>query len=59
MVGTHEIVLSDEVRNLGFILDSNLTMKQHVIKICLTASYELNASVPSVGTSQKMQQNNW
>ena len=29
------------VRNLGFILDSNLTMKQHVIKICQTAYYEL------------------
>ena len=41
MVGTHEIVFSDKVRNLGFILDSNLTMKQHVIKICQTAYYEL------------------
>ena len=41
MVGTHEIVFSDKVRNLGFIFDSNLTMKQHVIKICQTAYYEL------------------
>ena len=41
MVGTHEIVFSDKVRNLGFILDSNLTMKQHVIKIYQTAYYEL------------------
>ena len=41
MVGTHEIVFSDKVRNLGFILDSKLTMKQHVIKICQTAYYEL------------------
>ena len=40
MVGTHEILFSDKVRNLGFILDSNLTMKQHVIKICQTAYYE-------------------
>ena len=41
MVGTHEIVFSDNVRiNLGFILDSNLTLKQH-IKICQTACYEL------------------
>ena len=40
IVGAHEIVFSDEVRNLGFILDSNLTMKQHVIKICQTACYE-------------------
>ena len=36
-----QIVFSDKVRNLGFILDSNLTMKQHVIKICQTAYYEL------------------
>ena len=41
MVSTHEIVFSDKVRNLGFILDSNLTMKQQVIKICQTAYYEL------------------
>ena len=41
MVCTHEILFSDKVRNLGFILDSILTMKQHVIKICQTAYYEL------------------
>ena len=41
MVGTHEIVFSDKVRNSGFILDSNFTMKQHVIEICQTAYYEL------------------
>ena len=41
MVGTHETVFSDKVRNLEFILDSNITMKQHVIKICQTACYEL------------------
>ena len=41
MVGTHEIVFSDKVRNLGFIRDSNFTMKQHVIKTCQTAYYEL------------------
>ena len=43
MVGTHEILFSDKARNLtvGFILDSNLTMKQHVTKICQTACYEL------------------
>ena len=40
MVGTHEIVFSDKVRNLGFILDSDLTLKQH-IKICQTAYYEI------------------
>ena len=41
MVGTHEIMFSNKVRNLGFILDSNLTMEQHVIKTCQTAYYEL------------------
>ena len=41
MVSTHEILFSDKVRNLVFILDSNLTMKQHVIKTCQTAYYEL------------------
>ena len=43
MVSTHEILFSDKVSNLGFILDSksNLTVKQHVIKICQTAYYEL------------------
>ena len=41
MVSTHEILFSDKVRNLGFILASNLTMKQHIIKICQTAYYEL------------------
>ena len=28
-------------RNLGFILDSKLSMKKHVIKICQTAYFEL------------------
>ena len=41
MIGTLETVFSDKLRNLGFIFDSNLTMKQHVIKICQTAYYEL------------------
>ena len=41
VVGTHEITFPDKVRNLGFILDSNPTMKQHVIQICQTAYYEL------------------
>ena len=41
MIVTHEIVFSDKVRNLGFIRDSNFTVKQHVIKTCQTAYYEL------------------
>ena len=36
-----KFVFSDKVRNLGFILISNFTMKQHVIKTCPTAYYEL------------------
>ena len=40
-VGTHQIAFSDKFWNLGFILDSNLTMKQHVIKVCQTGYYEL------------------
>ena len=56
VVGTHDIVFSDKVRNLGFILDSNLTMKQHIIKICQTAYYELKC-ISSI--RRKMQQNNW
>ena len=40
LTGTHKILFSDKVGNFGFILDSNLTMKQHVIKTCQTAYYE-------------------
>ena len=36
-VGTHQIAFSDKVRNFGFILDSNFTMKQHVITVCQIA----------------------
>ena len=38
---TQYCVFRHKVRNLGFILDSNLTMKPHIIKICQTAYYEL------------------
>ena len=31
----------DFARNLGFILDSKLSMKKHIIKICQTAYFEL------------------
>ena len=31
-LGTHNIPFSDSARNLGFILDSKLSMKKHVIK---------------------------
>ena len=41
------IPFSDSARNLGFILDSELSMKKHVIKICQTAYFELkrNSSI--------------
>ena len=40
-LGSHNIPFSDSARNLGFILDSKLSMKRHVIKICQTAYFEL------------------
>ena len=38
---SHNIPFSDSARNLGFILDSKLSMKNHIIKICQTAYSEL------------------
>ena len=40
-LGCHNIPFSDSVRNLGVILDSELSMKKPVIKICRTAYFEL------------------
>ena len=40
-LGSHNIPFSDSARNLGFILDSELSMKKHIIKICQTAYFEL------------------
>ena len=40
-LGSHSMPFSDSARNLGFILDSKLSMKKHVIKICQTAYFEL------------------
>ena len=37
----HTIPFSDSARNLGFILDSELSVKKHVIKICQTAYFQL------------------
>ena len=51
-VCTHQIAFSDKVRNLGFILDYNLTMNQHIIRVCQTAYCELNASVPHSSCNQ-------
>ena len=40
-LGSHNIPFSDSARNLGFILDSKLSMKKHFTKICQTAYFEL------------------
>ena len=40
-LGSHNIPISDSARNLRFILDSKLSMKKHVIKICQTAYFKL------------------
>ena len=42
ILGSHNIPFSDSAWNLNeFILDSKLSMKKHVIKICQTAYFEL------------------
>ena len=40
-LGSHNIPFSDSARKLGFILDSELSMKKYVIKICQIAFFEL------------------
>jgi hypothetical protein len=40
-IGSHVIPFSDSARNLGFVLDSKLTMKKHVISVCQSAYCEL------------------
>ena len=40
-LGSHSIPFFDSARNRGFILDSKLSMKKLVIKICQTAYLEL------------------
>ena len=47
-LGSHNIPFFDSARNLGFILDSKLSMKKHVIKICQTAYFELKR-ISSIG----------
>ena len=39
-VGSHNIPFSDSARNLGVILDSKLSTKKHVVKICQTAYFK-------------------
>ena len=45
-LGSHSIPFSDSARNLGFILDSKLSMKKHV-KLLISS---LNASIQSAKT---------
>jgi len=40
-VGQHTIPFNDSARNLGFILDSDLSMKTHIKAVCQLAHYEL------------------
>ena len=45
-LGCHNIPFSDSVRNLGFILDSELSIKKRVIMLCQTAYFELKCIGP-------------
>ena len=49
-----KIPFSDSARNLGVILDSNLSTKKHIIKVCQTAYFELKR-IHSAGFPLKMQ----
>ena len=44
-LGTCNIQLIQKVRDLGFLFDSELTMKQHVIKICQATYLKLNVLI--------------
>ena len=50
-VGTHQIAFSDKVRNLGFIPDFNLTMKQHVKRISSISIYLTEDATKKLVTS--------
>ena len=40
-LGSHNIPFSDSARNHGFVLDSKLSMKKHIIRSSKTAYFEL------------------
>ena len=42
-LGSHSIPFSDSARSLGFILNSKLSVKKHIIKISQTAYLELKS----------------
>ncbi|KAK7110298.1 hypothetical protein V1264_014194 [Littorina saxatilis] len=48
-VGSSDISLSDSARNLGFIMDSHLSMKQHIKKVCQTCYFEIRR----IGSTRK------
>ena len=56
---TEAILFSTLSLSSRHCLPSSITMKQHVIKICQKAYYELKRISSIRRYSQKMQQNNW
>ena len=52
---SHNIPFSDSAKNLVVILDSNLSMKKHVINLPNCLFFSLNALVRSAGFSLKIQ----
>ena len=55
-LGSHNIPFSDSARNFGFILDSKLSMKEHIIeKSAKLLILSLNTLVQSAGFTLKMQ----
>jgi hypothetical protein len=40
-IGSSDISFSDSARNLGFVMDSNLSMKKHIAKVCQTCYFEI------------------
>ena len=55
-LGSHNIPFSGSAWNLGFILDSKLSRKKHVIKSAKLLTSSLNTLVQSTGFSLKMLQ---
>ena len=41
LLGCHNIPFSVSARNLGFILDSRISMMKHVIKVCQTVYFQI------------------
>ena len=56
ILGSSTIEFSDTVRDLGVLLDSDLSMKQHVTKTCQLAYMELKKLLPFAPSSLKTPQ---